>query len=85
MAPIIIFVVAMVAMAVSARIHMTIDGRIIRVNVVASTLVAYLVLTSLITVRDASARQRAIDAGAAGLVLVTVSHWLWRMRRAHHG
>lgn len=56
----------MVAMAVSARIHMTIDGRIIRVNVVASTLVAYLVLTSLITVRDASARQRAIDAGAAG-------------------
>ena len=59
------FVVAMVAMAVSALIYMTVEGEVIRVNVVASTLVAYLVITSLITVRDASSRQRAIDVGAA--------------------
>ena len=59
------FVVAMVAMAVSALIYMTVEGEVIRVNVVASTLVAYLVITSLMTVRDASSRQRAIDVGAA--------------------
>ena len=59
------FVAAMVAMAVSALIYMTVEGEVIRVNVVASTLVAYLVITSLMTVRDASSRQRAIDVGAA--------------------
>lgn len=59
------FVVAMVAMAVSALIYMTVEGEVIRVNVVASTLVAYLVITSLMTVRAASSQQRAIDVGAA--------------------
>lgn len=58
------FVIAMVAMAVSALIYMTVEGDVIRVNVVASTLVAYLVVTSLMTVRDASAHQRAISVGS---------------------
>ena len=59
------FVVAMVSLAVTALVYMSVEGDVIRVNVVASTLVSYLVVTSLMTVRAASVRQRAIDAGSA--------------------
>ncbi len=63
------FVVAMVALAVSALIYMTVEGDVIRVNVVASTLVAYLVVTSLMTVREPSAHQRAIYVGSSVMAL----------------
>lgn len=63
------FVVAMVAMAIFALLYMTVEGAVIRVNVLASTISAYLVVTSLITVREPSQHQRAIDAGSAVMAL----------------
>lgn len=63
------FVVAMVAMAIFALLYMTVEGEVIRVNVLASTISAYLVVTSLITVRDPSRHQRWIDAGSALMAL----------------
>ncbi len=59
------FVLAMVAMTMSALIFMSVEGRIILVNVLASSVSAYLVLTSLMTVRAPSSRQRAITIGGA--------------------
>jgi uncharacterized membrane protein len=59
------FVISMVSMSVFALLYMAASGEIIRVNVVAATLSAYLVVTALMTVREASPRQRAIDTGSA--------------------
>jgi hypothetical protein len=71
------FVLAMVAMAVLALLYMTVEADVILVNVVASTLVAYLVVTSLMTVREPSKAQRAIDRGGAAMALVIGVGGLW--------
>jgi uncharacterized membrane protein len=63
------FVIAMVAMAVLAMLYMAVEGDVILVNVLASSISAYLVVTSLMTVRAPSAHQRAIALGGAAMAL----------------
>lgn len=71
------FVLSMVAMTMTALLYMASEGRVIRVNVVASMISAYLVLTSLMAVRPPSSEQGAIDAGSAVIAFAIAAAGLW--------
>jgi hypothetical protein len=79
------FVIAMVAMTVLAQIYMAVEGRIILGNVLASSICAYLVLTSLMTVREpskAAGTRRAIALGSAAMALAIAVFGLYLGRLA---